>query len=203
MMCESICIDCGRRKVMRARDIYNPKCNSCVCKNIKHGMHHSKIYSVYHNMKDRCYNPNHHEYHNYGGKGIDITPEWLGENGFIRFYDWAIRHGYHPGLTIDRIDSNSGYSPSNCQWITRSENTARANKNTQRRKADKGSYYGVSPNDQYYEFDNASEFARIHNLNAGCIRSVARGDKKSYKGWIFGYICDKLKEGQSTIEKSA
>ena len=64
-------------------------------------MEGTKIYSIYYNMKDRCLNPNCHAYHNYGGRGIKICDEWLGDNGFINFYNWAMSHGYIEGLSID------------------------------------------------------------------------------------------------------
>ena len=56
------CLDCGREKVLRASDLYNPKQNSCLCNIIKHGLSESRIYATYHNMKDRCYNPKCHAY---------------------------------------------------------------------------------------------------------------------------------------------
>ena len=77
-------------------------------------------------MKTRCLNPRAQNYSYYGGKGIAICEEWL--HSFEAFYDWAMGNGYKDGLTIDRKDSNGDYCPSNCQWITQSENAARANK---------------------------------------------------------------------------
>lgn len=157
-------------------------------KSIKHGMYKTKIYSVYANIKYRCYNSNHHEFHNYGGKGVVMCDEWLGENGFINFYEWASNNGYKEGLTIDRLDSNGNYEPDNCQWITRSENTIKANKTCQHRKANKGTYYGISPDNVYYEFDNASQFGREHELNSKMIRKVVNNGCKTYKQWRFGFV---------------
>ena len=117
-----------------------------------------------------------------------MCDEWLGENGFSSFYKWALDNGYQEGLTIDRIDENGNYEPSNCQWITRSENTIKANKTCQHRKADKGTYFGISPNGEYYEFDNAAEFGRNNNLSPAMIRNVANGKNKIHKGWRFGFV---------------
>lgn len=78
-------------------------------------MSESKLYSIYFNIKYRCYNSNHHEFHNYGGKGIKVCDDWLGENGYINFYIWSILNGYKEGLTIDRINENGNYCPDNCQ----------------------------------------------------------------------------------------
>lgn len=69
------CVKCGKEKTLKACDIFNAKCNSCKCQIVKHRACFSKLYSIYHNMKDRCYNPNNHAYKNYGQKGITICEE--------------------------------------------------------------------------------------------------------------------------------
>lgn len=182
------CIYCNSSKNMRLSDFISNIAVSCKCRTIKHGMNRTKIYSVYANIKYRCYNSNHHEFHNYGGKGIIMCDEWLGEDGFINFYEWALNNGYEEGLTIDRKDSNGNYEPNNCQWVTRSENTIKANKVCQHRKADKGTYYGIDCNGNYYEFNNASQFSTEHKLNPNMVRRIANGNGKEHKGWRFGFV---------------
>ncbi len=189
LMAKVQCIKCNKIKIMRASDLMNSKLNSCFCQITKHGDNRTKLYSIYANMKYRCYNPNMHEFHNYGGKGIIICDEWLGDNGYINFKKWAYENGYKDGLTIDRIDSNGNYCPQNCQWITRSENTIKSNKICQHRKSNNGIYYGINQYEEYYEFENASEFGREHNIDSAKIRYYAhKKDKKFVNGWKFGFI---------------
>lgn len=80
-------------------------------------MSDSKIYYVWKGMKQRCTNPKHCGYPNYGGRGIAVCDEWL--HNFQAFYGWAMENGYKDGLSIDRIENNKGYSPDNCRWISR------------------------------------------------------------------------------------
>lgn len=89
---------------------------------LKHGMSYSKIYSTWQRIKNRCYRKNFSHYKSYGGRGIKVCDEWLDkENGFINFKNWAFNNGYKDGLSIDRIDVNGNYEPSNCRWITMKE----------------------------------------------------------------------------------
>lgn len=190
LMAKVKCIECGKTKSIKPSNLFQDRLASCVCKTRTHGFSKTKLYGVYANIKYRCYNSNHHEFYNYGGKGIKMSPEWLGDSGFENFRNWAIAAGYKDGLTIDRIDSNKDYEPSNCQWITRGANTTKSNKIIQHRKANKGRYYGIDPDGNRYEFDNANQFAKEHDLNAGCVRAVANGTKKTHKKWVFGFMCE-------------
>ena len=74
-------------------------------------------------MRQRCNNPNHHSYNNYGGRGISICPEW---NDFSVFREWAVNNGYEYNadrgrLTLDRINVNGMYSPDNCRFVDMKE----------------------------------------------------------------------------------
>ena len=80
------------------------------------------IYTSWSNMKQRCTNPNHPKYYRYGGRGIKICDEWMTIEGFS---EWAFANGWMQGLTIDRIDLDGNYEPSNCRWVTVSSNSRR------------------------------------------------------------------------------
>lgn len=125
--------DCGTEKIVRGHDLKGGT-KSCGCSRkyncglYKHGLSHTRIHSIWRSIKDRCYNPKNQDYKHYGGRGITVCEEW--KNDFLSFYNWALNNGYGEGLTIDRIDVNSGYHPENCQWVSMVEqsNNRRNNK---------------------------------------------------------------------------
>ena len=86
---------------------------------VKHGMSRTRIYKEWESMKNRCHYPSSTSYKYYGGRGISVCEQW--RNSFLDFYSWAIENGYNDDLSLDRIDSNKGYSPENCRWITNKE----------------------------------------------------------------------------------
>ena len=78
-----------------------------------------RLDNIYRGMKQRCCYPNHKHYRNYGGRGITICDEWM--NSSKPFFEWALANGYEAHLTLDRINNDGNYEPSNCRWITRRE----------------------------------------------------------------------------------
>lgn len=69
-------------------------------------------------MKDRTGNPKASRYEYYGGRGISVAPEWM---DFAVFQQWAHNNGYAPDLSIDRVDNDQNYTPSNCRWAIQSQ----------------------------------------------------------------------------------
>ena len=122
--------DCGNVKVIRADALVGGCTVSCGCKkkeqdrinltaNHSHKMSGTRLYVIWNGMKGRCNNPNDPRYDRYGGRGISVCEEW--NTSFQSFYDWAISNGYSEELTIDRIDNDGNYEPSNCRWSTNKE----------------------------------------------------------------------------------
>ena len=84
-----------------------------------HGLIKTRLYRIWSNMKTRCFNPNATRFEGWGGKGITICPEW--KDDFLAFYDWSQSNGYSDELTLDRINPDGNYEPSNCRWVTYTE----------------------------------------------------------------------------------
>ena len=83
--------------------------------------HNIRLYGIWSGMKSRCYDENVEHFDRYGGRGIIVCDEWLGDNGFENFHNWAMKNGYKNGLTIDRINVDGNYEPNNCRWATNKE----------------------------------------------------------------------------------
>lgn len=120
--------ECGNSIEIRLTSLKTGYAKSCGCltriqskKNLDrktHGMSKSRIYNVWSAMKERCYDKRNKSYKNYGGRGIKVCDRWL--NSFENFYQDM---GERPSseYSIDRIDVNGDYEPSNCKWSTAKE----------------------------------------------------------------------------------
>lgn len=109
---------CGCRQREFARRL-------CISKTT-HGMSNKRLYNIWHTMNQRCYYDKHIGWKFYGGRGITVCNEW---KRFEPFMEWSLSNGYDSHLTIDRIDSDGDYEPSNCRWVTHKvqQNNRRSN----------------------------------------------------------------------------
>lgn len=141
------CNLCNTEQEMRYRPgIFNMKgCSSCVKKFAKRVYEHSEFYTprlaaIYTTMVQRVTNPNRTTAKKYyQDKGISICQEWLDNRE--AFYKWSQENGYAEDLTIDRIDSNKNYEPSNCRWVTK---TTQARNTVKLRSSNTSGFRGVS-----------------------------------------------------------
>lgn len=120
--------DCGKITEIRASHILNDNQFSCGC--IKRKYDDSKIgtilYDTWNRMMHRCYDTNNHKYYRYGARGICVCDEW---KIYDNFYNWAINNNFKIGLSIDRINNDGNYEPSNCRWATRKQQMRNTSRN--------------------------------------------------------------------------
>jgi len=139
---------CGNIKEVAGSALTSGKSLSCGCyKNelqsirlLKHGDSGNgkeRLYGIWATMKQRCNNPNTEYYYMYGGIGIKVCLEW---NSYEKFKEWALTKGYANTLTIDRKNETDDYCPSNCRWVSITEQA----QNKKRYKNNSSGYTGVS-----------------------------------------------------------
>lgn len=110
---------CGKKFRSRSSHVNSGKTTGCGCraKALKHGLSKGIIYKTLSGMKSRVSNKNNKSYKDYGGRGISICKEWMDSPEL--FVRWSLDNGYDKGLSIDRINNDGNYEPSNCRWVTK------------------------------------------------------------------------------------
>lgn len=159
---------CGELFEAQLIDITAPKRHIIGCKNcIEHKYSKKSKYvwnikstqnrlkGIYNGMLDRCYDTKSKNYRLYGGKGVKVCDEW--KSSFDKFKTWALANGYEETLSIDRIDGNGNYEPSNCRWATmKQQQNNRCNNRV------------FNLNGEKYTL---SELSTIYNINYQTLRS--------------------------------
>lgn len=162
--------DCGNESVVSIHNLRNGVTRSCGClrKELNRGFiedcldkpQQSRLHDIWLSMRNRCSCKKGKSYKNYAQRGITICEEW---KDFNVFFKWAINNGYHPSLSIDRIDGTKGYSPDNCRWATPTEQTNNVRTNVHL------TLNGVT--------HTMSEWSRLLNINWNTLHT------RHYKGW--------------------
>lgn len=169
--------DCGNECIVNASAVKSGTTSSCGClrhemlmeKNYKHNCAYLPIYRNYYNMLRRCSDPKDSHYYCYGGRGITVCEEWSNkDSGFISFYEWAINNGYKEEIlsngknkwTLDRIDVDGNYEPSNCRWATIKQQ-ANNKRNNVFVEYD-GKKYSIAEFSERFNLNYATTLARHH-----------------------------------------
>lgn len=125
--------DCGNTKDVLQQNLVNGHVRSCGCLHVERNKeklavlnesmqresHHetkTRLYHIWINMKNRCFDENSSTFHHYGGRGITVCREWA--SSFLSFREWATANGYSDELSIDRINVDGNYCPENCRWVS-------------------------------------------------------------------------------------
>lgn len=137
---------------------------------------HPRIYKIWQGLRQRCNNPNCRDYPFYGGRGIAVCEEW--NKSSAAFIEWALANGYEDSLSIDRIDVNGDYCPSNCRWATETQQA----QNKRLPKNNKVGYKGIHLDRGQYRATIYANNKRVdlgrHKSLEEAIEARKRGEKE-------------------------
>lgn len=159
--------ECGNEKKIRTQSLITGESKTCGLCLEKFPIRLKKIFN---GMKQRCLNEKATNYNRYGGRGIKVCKEWLEDS--YSFYTWALKNGYDENLSLDRIDPDKNYEPSNCKWATTQEQSN--NKcssifiifnNVKKTLGEWSKIYGIEPSTARYRYKKDLPFEEIFEIN--------------------------------------
>lgn len=176
--------DCGGNTTVLASNLSHGNVQSCGClmrerviaAKTVHGREPRRLYTIWCAMRQRCLDGKAISYPNYGGRGIRVCEEW---SDYRIFRDWAITSGYSEGLTIDRIDNDLGYCPTNCRWATHKEQGRNKRNNRPVIRSD-GLWFG-----------SIAEAAEASKCDPSTIGAACSGKAKTALGFAWRYADEK------------
>jgi hypothetical protein len=156
----------------------------------KHGESHTHLYAVWKSMRQRCQNSNHRAYLRYGGRGISVCDEW---QDYEKFKEWALSSGYDESAggykcSLDRVDNNGGYNPSNCRWV---DYKIQANNRRNYKVANSMAVEQIDENGEVIKrFTSMTQAEKATGVDHHFIKNVCSGKWKQTKGTRWRYaVC--------------
>ncbi len=159
--------ECGNEKKIITQNFVrgsSKTCGLCVSK------YPERLKKILKGMKERCRNKKIKNYNSYGKRGIKVCKEWLEDS--YSFYSWALENGYNKNLSIDRINVDGNYEPSNCRWatITDQANNKRNNvflvyNNEEKSMSQWSKIYKIDRGTAQYRYKKGLSFEEIFEVN--------------------------------------
>lgn len=176
------CPDCNQTFKLRwDRGHKQQRCQPCAARHSQttHGKSDHPLYELWQDLKKRCYNPKHRKYKNYGAKGITVSGSW--KDNFKQFYDDNI-NAWEPGLGLELIEPEKGYSKENTRWIPVKELTNKA-----KYKRPVVQLLPGSPMVKVTEYESIVEASKKTGISTGAIRSCLTKRTKSSGKFVWLY----------------